>query len=388
MRPVIATVFALMALLCSSTAARALSPTQELQAFFTETSRILDPGSPDSADSRLAAIRAKVHDIVDVRGAAEFSLGPSWDVRSPAEIEEFVPLFATLLEQSLITGLAARIRLPDGIQVHYLGESVQDAAATVWTTILSRSGADVAIDYRMIERNGRWAIRDVAIDGMSLAANYRAQFARVMQASSFAGLVAQIRARVPESAPIAETAPVVEDAAAADSAPVEVAAAAPAEPSTPPSPENTSARAAQRDLADARLQTEVIITTATWRGAAGEEPGAEAAIASPEPPAAEAMEPAAPAPVRGTARRSREPSYWVQVGAFRSVQSARRLAALVTDQERAIPGGSPVVIEPGSAEIPLSRVRIGPFAARARAAAKLREIEARGFQPFIAEQRD
>src|SRR6185503_17194633 len=115
-----------------------------------------------------------------------------------AEREEFVRLFAELLERSLIGGIAGRIRLPDGIQVSYVGESVEGAVATVWTTLLSKRGLDLPFTYRMIQRAGRWAICDVIIDGVSVAANYRAQFFRVMRSSSYQELVRQMRARVQE----------------------------------------------------------------------------------------------------------------------------------------------------------------------------------------------
>ena len=36
----------------------------------------------------------------------------------------------------------------------------------------------------------------------------------------------------------------------------------------------------------------------------------------------------------------------------------------------------------------LARVRVGPFPSRAEALAKLRELMARGYEPFIAEGRD
>ena len=94
----------------------------------------------------------------------------------------------------MIGGIAGRIRLPDGIQVSYVGESVDGAVATVWTTLLSKRGLDLPFTYRMIERAGRWAICDVIIDGVSVAANYRAQFFRVMRSSSYQELVRQLQA--------------------------------------------------------------------------------------------------------------------------------------------------------------------------------------------------
>ena len=198
----------LMGVLCMGPEAQAASPIEQLRGFFSAATRILDPQTDDGLEARLGAIRAIVKEIVDVPAAAQLSLGPNWNARTAAERDEFVRLFADLLERSLIGGIAGRIHLPDGIQIRYVGESVDGAVATVWTTLLSKRGLDLPFTYRMIERAGRWAICDVIIDGVSVAANYRAQFFRVMRSSSYQELVRQMRARVPEplTAPPAATA--------------------------------------------------------------------------------------------------------------------------------------------------------------------------------------
>jgi len=41
-----------------------------------------------------------------------------------------------------------------------------------------------------------------------------------------------------------------------------------------------------------------------------------------------------------------------------------------------------------AAGLSLARVRMGPFAVRAEAVSKLRELQARGYQPFIAAERN
>jgi len=51
------------------------------------------------------------------------------------------------------------------------------AASCPTASIARRSGGEILFDYRMIERDGRWKIRDVVVDGVSVAANYRAQIA-------------------------------------------------------------------------------------------------------------------------------------------------------------------------------------------------------------------
>jgi phospholipid transport system substrate-binding protein len=395
----------LMGVLCMGPEAQAASPTEQLRGFFSAATRILDPQTDDGPEARLGAIRAIVKEIVDVPAAAQLSLGPNWNARTAAEREEFVRLFAELLERSLIGGIAGRIRLPDGIQVSYVGESVDGAVATVWTTLLSKRGLDLPFTYRMIERAGRWAICDVIIDGVSVAANYRAQFFRVLRSSSYQELVRQMRARVQE--PL--TAPV----ATAMGDDVVIVSVTPAMPPSdmirkespdartwealapgPPGPRAFEADASARS--DARFQLDLDVTLVARAlpeaGALPANAGGGVVGEEPEPMAPRGDARSLPDALETTAARpapaSNGRSYWVQVGAFKSPEAARRLAALLAEPAPKGSGRSAVVVESWAADILLTRVRVGPFADRWEAAAKLREMEVRGYKPFIAAERD
>ena len=76
-------------------------------------------------------------------------------------------------------------------------------------------------------------------------------------------------------------------------------------------------------------------------------------------------------PVEPPRATSKESAYWVQVGAFSS--TARAEKALLGLQDFPVS----LMIAPGDA---LMRVRVGPFANREAAAAKLREIRTRGYE--------
>ena len=93
-----------------------------------------------------------------------------------------------------------------------------------------------------------------------------------------------------------------------------------------------------------------------------------------------------PRPV--SARASSAKSYWVQVGAFKNPESARRLAALLSEQEAAGSNRWAVIVGTAFTDGQLARVRVGPFPGRAEAASTLRELKGRGYTPFIAEERD
>src|SRR5262245_20900661 len=183
-----------LALMLVTHQAWAGAPTDQLRGFFTTAAKILDdPAIENRPEEKFRAVLGAVREIFDFAEFARVSLGPAWYTRTAAEREEFVRLFADLLRRSFVFGIAGRINLGDGVKVSYLDESVARDGATVWTTIAGKRGLDLPLTYRMITRGRGWAIRDVIIDGVSMAANYRAQFARLLEGASYAELIRQIR---------------------------------------------------------------------------------------------------------------------------------------------------------------------------------------------------
>ena len=49
------------------------------------------------------------------------------------------------------------------------------------------------VDYRMIKRADRWLVYDVSIEGVSLVSNYRTQFNKIIQTSSYNELVSKLK---------------------------------------------------------------------------------------------------------------------------------------------------------------------------------------------------
>jgi phospholipid transport system substrate-binding protein len=143
-----------------------------------------------------AEIRKVAQELFDFEQTARRSLGPHWNARTPEERREFVDLFAELLERTYVR----RIESGAGGTVTYVGESIDGDEATVRTRVLTQEKSDIPIDYRMRRKNGRWVIYDVSIEGVSLIANYRTQFNRVIQTESYDALVARLRSKEPEPA--------------------------------------------------------------------------------------------------------------------------------------------------------------------------------------------
>jgi phospholipid transport system substrate-binding protein len=203
--PLILTVTLLLAL--SSVSAWAGPPTDQLREGIDRVVRILrDPAlaGDRQADQRRAAIGRVAGEIFDFGDMAKRSLGQHWDGRTPAERVEFARLFTELIQRSYI----AKVDQHGSVaRVTFLGETVDEGYAVVRTTIPLSNGSTMPLDYRMHRAGDHWQVYDLSMDGISLLANYRAQFNKIIRTASFGELVARLKAnRAERSAPAASPA--------------------------------------------------------------------------------------------------------------------------------------------------------------------------------------
>ncbi|MGH7323386.1 MAG: ABC transporter substrate-binding protein [Candidatus Rokuibacteriota bacterium] len=146
------------------------------------------------AVQRRKAVRKIADDIFDFGETAKRSLARHWQARTPAEREEFVSLFADLLERSYIS----KIELFNGERITFVGETVDGDLALVRSQIITRQGTEIPVEYRMLRRGERWLAYDVVIEGVSLVANYRTQFNKIIQTSSYEELVRKMKTKQEE----------------------------------------------------------------------------------------------------------------------------------------------------------------------------------------------
>jgi phospholipid transport system substrate-binding protein len=143
---------------------------------------------------RRVAVRKIANDIFDFGETARRSLGRHWQARTPAERDEFVQLFSDLLERSYIS----KVELYGGEKIQYLGDAIDGDQAKVQTKLLTKGGSDIPIEYRMSRKGDRWLVYDVIIEGVSLVANYRTQFNKIIQTSSYQELVKKMKTKQEE----------------------------------------------------------------------------------------------------------------------------------------------------------------------------------------------
>jgi phospholipid transport system substrate-binding protein len=163
-------------------------PTEQLREYTDQAIKILDDPALARGDRR-AAVRKIAHEAFDVTETARRVLARHWQARTPAERDEFTQLFADLLERTYI----ARLDEYGGERIRYVGESIDGELATVRARIVTRAGTEVPVESRMVRRGERWLIYDVLIENVSLVANYRSQFDRIVRSSSYEELVRRLK---------------------------------------------------------------------------------------------------------------------------------------------------------------------------------------------------
>jgi phospholipid transport system substrate-binding protein len=146
------------------------------------------------AAERREAVRKIANEIFAWDETAKRALARHWQGRTEAQRQEFVKLFGDLLERSYI----ARIENYGGEKITYLSDSVEDETAMVRTKIVTKQGSEVPVDYRMLRRSDRWLVYDVVIEGVSLVSNYRTQFNKIIQTSSYEELVKKLKSKQEE----------------------------------------------------------------------------------------------------------------------------------------------------------------------------------------------
>ena len=175
------------------------APSDQLKAQIDRVLKLLDDPELKKearAKDRRTAVRKIANEIFDFSETARRSLGRHWQSRTPAERDEFVQLFSDLLERSYIS----RVELYGGEKIQFAGDSIEGDQAKVQTRLVTKGGSEIPIEYRMHRKGDRWLVYDVIIEGVSLVSNYRTQFNKIIQTSSYQELVRKMKTKQEELA--------------------------------------------------------------------------------------------------------------------------------------------------------------------------------------------
>ncbi len=120
---------------------------------------------------------------------AQQAIGSYWQKLNEAEQREFTDIFRDLFQDSY-TKLVLDFLKRENIL--YTKEELLQDQALVKTKII-RTNEAIPVDYSLILVRGKWLVKDVSIDGVSIVGNYRKSFTRVIQRESYPALLSKMR---------------------------------------------------------------------------------------------------------------------------------------------------------------------------------------------------
>jgi len=130
-----------------------------------------------SEAQKQAGFRELLENNFDLAGISRFVLGPYARVMSPGAQQEFEPLFRDYLAQVYTTRLSRYADAPFRV----IGSKPWGGETVVNSQVTTPGGSQVQIDWHIQNHSGRFLVTDVVVDGVSMKATQRSEFASVIQ---------------------------------------------------------------------------------------------------------------------------------------------------------------------------------------------------------------
>lgn len=168
--------------------ALAVTPTEQLQATFQQVMVIINGTAGQPEQRQRERLQQVLMPRFDWGEMARQSLGKYWDLEAGRR-DEFIAAFADFLGNSYV----GKIGSYKDEKILFGEETVDQNQALVKTRIVSSKGEPTSVDYKLHDDGGEWKIYDVVVEDISIVANFRSQFGRILARGSFDDLLKQLR---------------------------------------------------------------------------------------------------------------------------------------------------------------------------------------------------
>jgi len=145
-------------------------------------------------------LRALAENRMDFAEMARSAIGYHWKDFTPEQKAEFVPLFTAFIEDAYLSRIETYSveKVDQQIQsslIQFNRETTDgpDYATVFSTVVLKDRNNPIQVNYLMRRHDNDWKIYDITLDAISVIANYRNQFNRVLNNGGYDKLVSILR---------------------------------------------------------------------------------------------------------------------------------------------------------------------------------------------------
>jgi phospholipid transport system substrate-binding protein len=148
--------------------------------------------------TELDANPSKIYDVVnelviphyDFTSMSKWVLGKNWKSATETQRSDFITQFQTLLVRTYARALLEY----SGQEIKYFPVEINTKSklALVKTEMMSDGAQPFPVAYRMHQKNDKWKVVDVSVDGVSLVSTYRGSFSTQIKKHGFESLINEL----------------------------------------------------------------------------------------------------------------------------------------------------------------------------------------------------
>lgn len=153
-------------------------------------------GAKAISGEQLDRLRAAIRQFFDFDELTARAVGRPWLKFTPQQQKDLSASFQELLEKTYISKFEGY----NGEKFDYQKEMAQGNLAFVQSQVQANDGKLLAVNFRLIQKDGHWLIYDVIGEGISIMEIYRSQFAQELQNGTPDSLIGKVRDRVADIA--------------------------------------------------------------------------------------------------------------------------------------------------------------------------------------------
>ncbi|MBF6567859.1 MAG: ABC transporter substrate-binding protein [Candidatus Binataceae bacterium] len=171
-------------------------PIEEARGFVDQAIAILkNPNLTLTQERR--ELRALAEPHFDFDGMSKSALGYHWRDLKPEQRQHFTTLFTAFMEDIAL----GRVQDYSGQQLEFTREiSLGPGQMQVLGHVVRSGGQPINVSFMSHQVDGRWKVYDIAVENISVIANYRNQFNRVINDQGFPHLMALLQQKQTELA--------------------------------------------------------------------------------------------------------------------------------------------------------------------------------------------
>jgi len=175
--------------------------TQHLKTTLTDILNVLlDPTlrQEQHKAQRMEKVRELFRQLFAERIFCKRALGRHWKELTQKEQNKFILLFSDLLINTYLGRIDGYLTGNTSFShqsIAYHGERETKAYTLVTTGVLIDQSKIIPVLYRMETIDGTWKVTDIAIEGISLLRNYRAQFNEIITNAGYDELLKRLKAK-------------------------------------------------------------------------------------------------------------------------------------------------------------------------------------------------